>query len=166
MRHLAQTAGEYDRGQHRKQEEASAMRQICRSRALVSIDAITALAATVAAFGSPAIASEAPWLANGAHAPSAFIRRFSHERMAKTHGAALSGFARDGLPTRIRELGTYAGSIGAVRDRGNGNYFAIDAALGSIGGQNDHGNANFIRVKPDSAEAACREENGVCVIRP
>ena len=136
------------------------MRHICRSRAL---GAIAAVAATLA---SPVLANEAPWLADGTHASSAFARRFSHERSARPHDTALSGFARDGLPTRIPGLGTYAGSIGAVRDRGNGNYFAIDAGLGSIGGTIDRGKARIIRVTPEAAKAACRDENGVCVIRP
>lgn len=86
--------------------------------------------------------------------------RFPHRE------ALLAGISVNGLPTHIPGLGTYVGAISAVRDRGNGNYFALEDGLGMADLSIDRGAAKIIHVTPETAAANCRYEYGVCIIRP
>lgn len=79
--------------------------------------------------------------------------------------ADASFYAGDGLPTHIRRLGTFSGGIAGYRDRGNGNYFAVERRIlrGSDAGRPS---PRIIHVNSSAFEAACSREAGVCVIRP
>lgn len=89
-------------------------------------------------------------------------RRHHHE-----HGQRDKSFyGGDGLPTYIRGVGTYAGGMSGVRDRGNGIYFAIE---GQGLRQRDIDNSSkprLIHVNRSTLDSACSREAGVCVIRP
>ena len=81
-----------------------------------------------------------------------------------------SGFSGDGaLPDYIRNLGTFSGSISAVRDRKNGIYFYRDRAnvgeLKILTAPSPTG-PKIIGVTPESFEAACDQQGSVCVIKP
>lgn len=130
---------------------------------MTSYQKTAAAVGLLVAFGVPlhsTAAGEAPWRSD-----AAFEHHKASMQMADARGSTLSGFAVDGLPTRIPGLGTYVGGFGAVRDRGNGNYFAIDGDLARTA-TIDTRAAKIIQVTPEAARAACSIEHGVCVIRP
>lgn len=141
------------------------MRIVCYRNLGTVVGAAVVTAALVLPVSS-AIATEVRWFQGGSQQPPDNTRRFPHHRAAEHHGDVLFGFSLDGLPTRIPGVGTYVGAIGAVRDRGNGNYFAIQGGLDVIDAPVARGAAKIIHVTPEAAKAACREENDVCVIRP
>lgn len=69
-----------------------------------------------------------------------------------------------GLPTIVPGLGTFAGSITALRVRGVGTYFYVEGFGGKKPPMVPAPKAKIISV--DSAKDPCSYENGVCVIRP
>lgn len=90
----------------------------------------------------------------------------------KHHGGlkGLPGVSGDGaLPDYIRNLGTFSGSISAVRERKNGIYFYRDRT--NVGGMKilsapSPKGPKIIGVTPESFEAACDSQGSVCVIKP
>lgn len=71
----------------------------------------------------------------------------------------------DGLPSVVPGLGTFAGSIAAVRAKGNGIYFASDISVRKTAPYQAP-KARIIEVSLENPEGACSFEAGVCVIRP
>ncbi|MBB4065231.1 hypothetical protein [Gellertiella hungarica] len=69
-----------------------------------------------------------------------------------------------GLPTIVPGLGTFAGSITALRVRGVGTYFYVEGLGSSRTPMQPTPKAKIINVK--AAKDPCSYENGVCVIRP
>lgn len=100
---------------------------------------------------------------------------------SRGHGGVVSGYGhRDGggiaipyggagLPSFVRGLGTFAGSISAVREPGNGIYFAVDGDLVRARPVR-YGVApsavKIITVTDRTEAESCSYEAGVCVIRP
>jgi len=72
--------------------------------------------------------------------------------------------AGSGLPSVIPGIGTYAGSISALRVPGAGIYFMIERSGYKQIRPRLAPKARIIKVKAD--DSACRYESGVCVIRP
>lgn len=70
----------------------------------------------------------------------------------------------NGLPSVVPGVGTYAGDISAVRQRGNGIYFSIRGR--TPGSAIEVNRTRVITVTPDTRNDACNWENGVCVVRP
>lgn len=69
-----------------------------------------------------------------------------------------------GLPTIVPGLGTFAGSISALRVRGVGTYFYVEGFGNEKPAMIPAPKAKIISVK--AAKNPCSYENGVCVIRP
>ncbi len=78
-----------------------------------------------------------------------------------------SFYGGDRLPSYISGIGTYAGGIAGIRDRGNGIYFAMDrwSNEGRASTSKPVG-PRIIHVNRKTAGAECSYEAGVCVIRP
>ncbi|GEO85735.1 MULTISPECIES: hypothetical protein [Alphaproteobacteria] len=70
-----------------------------------------------------------------------------------------------GLPSVVPGIGTFAGSISAVRVRGTGIYFAIEGSRRKMITYRPPV-AKIIEVGADMENSACSFEAGVCVIRP
>ena len=82
-------------------------------------------------------------------------------------GYAYSSFGSYGLPSRVRGVGTFSGSVQAVSDYGNGIYFGFDGPFSADAPVvRTHPTAKIIVVKPDLKNGGCSMESGVCVIRP
>ena len=96
--------------------------------------------------------------------------RESHRSDTYGHGKQhqqRSFYGGNGLPSYIRGLGTYAGSVSGVRARGNGIYFAVNGQGYSdppTKGQSLR--PRLIHVNSSTMGAECSYEAGVCVIRP
>ncbi len=69
-----------------------------------------------------------------------------------------------GVPTIIPGLGTYAGTVTALRVRGVGTYFYVEGFGGKQREMIPAPKAKIITVK--TSKDPCSYENGVCVIRP
>lgn len=69
-----------------------------------------------------------------------------------------------GLPTIIPGLGTFAGTISALRVRGVGTYFYVEGFGGKKQEMIPAPKAKIISVESD--RDPCSYESGVCVIRP
>lgn len=91
--------------------------------------------------------------------------RLHHERgqHRQNHGDAVIGGA--GLPSVVPGIGTFAGSISAVRVRGSGIYFAVEGSKSDVVGYRPPP-AKIIEIGAEMEDAACAYEAGVCVIRP
>ncbi|MCO6180328.1 hypothetical protein [Ciceribacter sp. RN22] len=80
--------------------------------------------------------------------------------------------AGSGLPSVLPGIGTYAGSISALRIRGTGIYFMVEHSTYKPALARPAPRARIIdvnaEVNADKADmkSACRYEAGVCVIRP
>jgi hypothetical protein len=77
----------------------------------------------------------------------------------------------NGLPSHIKGIGTYAGSISGVRFKGNGIYFYKEnrPAYWQANGTTQQTlapKAKIIHVNARTTGAECSYEAGVCVIRP
>lgn len=70
-----------------------------------------------------------------------------------------------GLPSVVPGIGTFAGSISAVRVRGSGIYFAIEGSRSDVITYRPPA-AKIIEVDTEMDDSACSYEAGVCVIRP
>jgi hypothetical protein len=69
-----------------------------------------------------------------------------------------------GVPVVIPGLGTYAGSVSALKVRGNGTYYYAEG----FGCESEEPPrlAPMAKIVDATREAPCSYENGVCVIRP
>lgn len=72
--------------------------------------------------------------------------------------------AGSGLPSVIPGIGTYAGSISALRVPGAGIYFMVERSGYKQTRPHLAPKARIIKIK--AGDSACRYEAGVCVIRP
>lgn len=70
-----------------------------------------------------------------------------------------------GLPSVVPGIGTFAGSISAVRVRGSGMYFAIEGSRSGVIPYRPPV-ARIIGIDAEMDDSACSYEAGVCVIRP
>lgn len=84
--------------------------------------------------------------------------RHHHHRPPPSYGGGY------GLPTIVPGLGTFAGSISALRVRGVGTYFFIEGFGKSKDRMIPAPKAKIISV--ETTKDPCAYENGVCVIRP
>lgn len=92
---------------------------------------------------------------------------YSSERHDRRHRHHDGGFFGDGpLPDHIPGLGTFAGSISAVRDPGNGIYFYFNGTSSPYRPIVIPGNPKIITVTPHAGAAACEAAGPVCIIRP
>ncbi len=82
-------------------------------------------------------------------------------RPPQTNPGASAG---SGLPSVIPGIGTYAGSISALRVPGAGIYFMIERSGYKQARPHLAPKARIIKV--EAHDSACRYEAGVCVIRP
>lgn len=69
-----------------------------------------------------------------------------------------------GLPTIVPGLGTFAGTISALRVRGVGTYFYVEGFGGNRRDMIPAPKAKIISVETE--RDPCSYESGVCVIRP
>lgn len=99
-----------------------------------------------------------------------FSGKFHHRHGGDRHhfNARQSISGGDGLPSYVKNNGTYAGGISAVRFKRNGTYFAVDGGILNRGYYRGGSTAGprLIRVDSKTAGAKCSYEAGVCVIRP
>lgn len=113
--------------------------------------------ALIAVFGSMLIA-------NCTHANDSF----EHGKRGHSEGQKQkSYYGGNGVPSQIRNVGTYAGSAYAMRARRNGTYMSADGAINNP--TDIRGNWTspaIIRIKAKTMDEACSYEAGVCVIRP
>ncbi len=88
------------------------------------------------------------------------------------HGPNPGVVAGSGLPSVLPGIGTYAGSISALRIRGNGIYFMVERTTYDPAPARAVPKAHIIdvnaeiNVDKEGMKSACRYEAGVCVIRP
>ena len=86
--------------------------------------------------------------------------------------AAAPAIADDGLPTRIKGLGTYSGAISARQFKGNGIYFYVDNGRQYYAPQEPkkkalpRPGAKIIDVGEEQAAMDCDDKTNVCIIRP
>ncbi|MCL6707378.1 hypothetical protein M8R20_10235 [Pseudomonas sp. R2.Fl] len=102
-------------------------------------------------------------LASSSFAGEHSRRHHHHHGGFAHHGRAVVG--GDGLPSVVPGLGTFAGSIAAVRVKGNGIYFASDISARKAAPYQAP-KARIIEVSQENPQSACSFEAGVCVIRP
>ncbi len=112
----------------------------------VKLACLSLLAAIIAA--SPAISGD--WKSNG------------HRHMPRERGVIGS----NGLLSVLPGIGTYVGSISAVRIKGNGVFVAVDRGAKPSVIAYRAPKARIIEVSSENLDEACRFEAGVCVIRP
>ena len=86
-----------------------------------------------------------------------------HHRHSADRSAIIGG---DGLPSVVPGLGTFAGSIAAVRVKGNGIYFAVNRTPRNVVKVKLAPKAYIIEIDPENEDSLCSYEAGVCVIRP
>lgn len=110
-----------------------------------------AISAALVVLASPSLAEEQR---RGHHD---YHKGFAH------HDRAIVG--GDGLPSVVPGLGTFAGSIAAVRVGNNGIYFASSVAVRKASPYQAP-KARIIEVSQENPASACSFEAGVCVIRP
>ena len=87
-----------------------------------------------------------------------------HNRSHHNRSQAVIG--GNGLPSVVPGVGTFAGSIAAVRIKGSGIYFYRDGAARPTVVSYKAPKARIIEISEDAPDAACSFEAGVCVIRP
>lgn len=107
-------------------------------------------AATIILIASAGIAAAGDWYGRGDH----------------HYGRAEAVIGSNGLPSVVPGIGTFAGSISAVRIKGNGVFFAIDRNTRPKVVAYRAPKAKIIEISADNPEEACSFEAGVCVIRP
>lgn len=93
-------------------------------------------------------------------------RTYRHNRHVSSHhdgGAVIGG---NGLPSVVPGLGTFAGSLTAVRVKGTGIYMAIEKWPVNSRNTYQPPKAKIIEIDAETGDAACSFEAGVCVIRP
>lgn len=78
-----------------------------------------------------------------------------------------SYYGGNGLPSHIRNVGTYAGSAYTMRARRNGTYVSADAAIHNPAQiRGNWTSPTIIRINARTMDETCSYEAGVCVIRP
>lgn len=78
-----------------------------------------------------------------------------------------SYYGGNGVPSHIRNVGTYAGSAYAMRARRNGTYVSAEGAINNAARTTGNWTRPaIIRVNARTMDEACSYEAGVCVIRP
>lgn len=78
-----------------------------------------------------------------------------------------SYYGGNGAPSHIRYVGTYAGSVYAMRARRNGTYVSADGAIHNTARTTGNWTSPaIIRINARTMDEACSYEAGVCVIRP
>jgi hypothetical protein len=82
------------------------------------------------------------------------------------HNRSQGVIGGNGLPSVVPGVGTFAGSIAAVRIKGSGIYFYRDGAARPTVVSYKAPKARIIEISEDAPDAACSFEAGVCVIRP
>lgn len=90
----------------------------------------------------------------------------SHDRFrhaARHHEQAVIGSA--GLPSVVPGIGTFVGSISAVRIKGNGVFVAVNRSPRPQAVVYRAPKSRIIEVSAENPDDACRFESGVCVIR-
>lgn len=110
--------------------------------------------------GTLSLYLDAPQLSAGEYSHSRHPHRTGHDRH---HQQSVVGGA--GLPSVVPGIGTFAGSISAVRVRGAGIYFAIEGSRSDVVTYRPPV-ARIIEVDAEMSDSACSYEAGVCVIRP
>nr|WP_237351659.1 hypothetical protein [Rhizobium sp. ACO-34A] len=93
-------------------------------------------------------------------------RPYRHTRHVSSHhdgGAVIGG---NGLPSVVPGLGTFTGSLTAVRVKGTGIYMAIEKWPVNNRTAYQPPKAKIIEIDAETGDAACSFEAGVCVIRP
>lgn len=113
---------------------------------------LMAMTATVLSASS---ASAGDWGYQGRHDG---WNRHHHHHLPPSYGGGY------GLPTIVPGLGTFAGSISALRVRSVGTYFYIEGMGAKKERMLPAPKAKIISVQ--AAKDPCSYENGVCVIRP
>jgi hypothetical protein len=86
-------------------------------------------------------------------------------------GYAPDAYGGYDLPSVIPGLGTYAGSLSAYREQGNGIYFSRAGSYRYVAENGTDAyapakRAKIIVVTPQTSASACSWEAGVCVVRP
>ena len=110
--------------------------------------------------GALSLLLNATWLSAGEYGHGFHPHRDGH---GHPHRRAVVGGA--GLPSVVPGIGTFAGSISAVRVRGSGIYFAIEGSRSDVIPYRPPV-ARIIEVDAQMDDSACSYEAGVCVIRP
>ena len=122
---------------------------------------VTRPARTVALIaGTLSLLLSATWLNAGEYGHGFDPHRHGH---GHPHRDAVVGGA--GLPSVVPGIGTFAGSISAVRVRGSGIYFAIVGSRSDVVTYRPPA-AKIIEIDAEMDDSACSYEAGVCVIRP
>ena len=93
---------------------------------------------------------------------------FEHGKRGHSEGQKQqSYYGGNGVPSYIRNVGTYSGSALAIREPRNGTYVSADGAVSHLtktsGGWD---RPQIIRINAKTMDEACSYEAGVCVIRP
>lgn len=112
--------------------------------------------------GALSIVLNATWLSAGEYGHALHPQNYGHGH-GHPHSDTVVGGA--GLPSVVPGIGTFAGSISAVRVRGSGVYFAIEGSRGDIITYRPPA-AKIIEIDAEMDDSACSYEAGVCVIRP
>lgn len=110
--------------------------------------------------GTLSLVLSATWLNAGEYGHGFHPHPSGHGR---PHRDAVVGGA--GLPSVVPGIGTFAGSISAVRVRGSGIYFAIEGSRSDVMSYRPPV-AKIIEIDAEMEDNACSYEAGVCVIRP
>ncbi|THV22390.1 hypothetical protein [Peteryoungia ipomoeae] len=71
-----------------------------------------------------------------------------------------------GLPSVVPGIGTFVGSISAVRIKGNGVFVAVNRTPRSLVVDYRPPKARIIEVSAENTDEACHFQAGVCIIRP
>lgn len=101
-------------------------------------------------------------MGDGAHLTH---HRHGHHGKAGRHGGSAPVYGGGyGVPVVIPGVGTYAGSVSALRIRGHGTYYYAEG-LG-CGDGTEPRLAPMAKIVDATKGPACSYENGVCVIRP
>ncbi len=103
-------------------------------------------------------------VANHAHATD----HVEHERSDhSSRQKQQSYYGGNGLPSHIRDVGTYAGSTHTMRARKNGSYVSAEGAINNAARTTGNWTRPaIIRINARTMDEACSYEAGVCVIRP
>lgn len=107
----------------------------------------------------------------GSHFERHRVERVHADRHDRNRDYSSNFSGHSDLPSSIRGIGTYAGGISALRVRGNGIYFHVDAGRREVSPVILAPKAKIIEVNQTVDNSAfaprfgCLTEMGVCVIR-
>jgi hypothetical protein len=82
------------------------------------------------------------------------------------HGRGEAVIGSNGLPSVVPGIGTFVGSISALRIKGNGVFLAIERNPQPHVIAYRAPKAKIIEISAENPEESCAFEAGVCVIRP